>query len=384
VRRARIALGLPAAVGAVLAGCSAGQPPAAPQPTPIQVSLGACGQGWSHPRAGQQEFTLSDTDSRAGAVYLTDAASGAVYSSVDPLGPGGVATMRVTLGGGTYAFRCAMEDSDVVVGPPVRVDGASAGQPPVRPVSQADLIEPDRRYQAYVLGRLPALAALTGTLRADIRRGDLAAARRDWLPAHLAYERLGAAYGAFGEVDGTVNGLPNGLPGGVRDPGFTGFHRIEYGLWHGQPAASLTAPADALAAAVAGLRAQFERAQLDPLEVSIRAHEITENALQFELTGQSDFGSGSNLATVRANLDGTRQVLAILRPLLEPRYPGLRALDAALDRTQHDLDAQHAGGRWLPLAALDRTTRERIDADVSDLSERLAPVAAICEPRRVS
>ena len=31
-----------------------------------------------------------------------------------------------------------------------------------------------------------------------------------------------------------VDGLPDGLAAGVRDPDFTGLHRIEYGLWHGQ------------------------------------------------------------------------------------------------------------------------------------------------------
>jgi iron uptake system component EfeO len=377
-------LGIAAAVGATVSACSGSHPPAAGQPTPIQVSVSACGQGWSNPVAGPQEFVLTDTDSRAGEVYLTQAGTGAVYAYVDPLGPGGSASMRVTLGGGRYAFRCAMADSDVIEGPTVTIPGAAAGQQPVRPVSQADLIGPDKSYQAYVLGRLPVLAALVGTLRTDLGRGDLAAARADWLPAHLEYERLGAAYGAFGAADGAINGLPDGLPGGVRDPGFTGFHRLEYGLWHRAPAAELRAVGAALAGAVAGLRADFGAAQLDPLEVSIRAHEITENALQFELTGQSDLGSGSGLATVRANLDGTGEVLAILRPLLVTRYAGLAATDAALDRARRDLDRQHRDGRWTALAALSRTDRQRIDADISELTERLAPVATICEPRRLS
>lgn len=55
----------------------------------------------------------------------------------------------------------------------------------------------------------------------------LGAAREAWLPAHLAYERLGAAYGASGDLDGTIDGGPEGLPDGVHDKGFTGFHRVE-------------------------------------------------------------------------------------------------------------------------------------------------------------
>jgi iron uptake system component EfeO len=278
-----------------------------------------------------------------------------------------------------------MQDEDVVVGPTVTLTGtAKIVSPSVQPVSQQQLIGPTKQYETYVTQNLPGLATLVGTLRTDIAAGNLAEARADWLPAHLEYERLGAAYGAFGDADGKINGLPNGLPGGVGDKDFVGFHRIEYGLWHGQSAATLRPFADQLATAVAGLRKSFPTTQIDPLDVSIRAHEITENALQFELTGQTDFASNSNLATVRANLDGTQAVLAILKPLLTPRYPALAQLDRELTTAEHDLDAQHHGTSWTPLAQLTRPQRERINADISELTELLAPIAAICEPRRTS
>jgi len=118
------------------------------------------------------------------------------------------------------------------------------------------------------------------------------------------------------------------------------------------------------------LKHQFATAQIDPLQISIRAHEISENALQFELTGRTDFGSHSTLDTVRANLEGTDEVLSIIRSMLAPRYPQLAATEAQLHATEADL-ANHA-------------THERIDADISQLCEMLAPVAAILEPRKTS
>ena len=50
----------------------------------------------------------------------------------------------------------------------------------------------------------------------------------------------------FGAYDDEIDGLPFGLAGGVNDPGFTGFYRLEYGLWHGQSAAELTEAANQL------------------------------------------------------------------------------------------------------------------------------------------
>ncbi len=370
---------------AAVSACSSAKPVDSAAGTRVTVSVGQCGTGWNNPVAGHQHFLLVNTDTRSGEVLLTDALTGAAYADVEPIGPGTTTDLDINLGSGRYAFRCAMEDESTVVGPTVTIPGHTPRPVnPVQPVAQGDLIRATKSYEAYVNGQIPTLVHLTAALTDAISAGNLAAARTAWLPAHLEYERLGAAYDAFGDLDTDINGLPNGLPGGESDADWLGFHRIEYGLWNGQSALSLRPSAQALTRAVGQLGTQFAKAQIDPLEVSIRAHEIMENALQFELTAQTDFGSHSNLATVRANLDGTGTVLNILHPLLATRYPQLRQLTAAITSSQHDLDALRAGGVWPALTTLTRNQRERIDADISNLCELLAPVASILEPRRDS
>ena len=375
-----------------IAGCSdstQSPPGSGTGATRITVSVSQCGAGWTHAVAGAQHFVLANTDTRPGEVLLTDATTSAVFADVEPLAAGTSTDLTIALGSGSYAFHCAMEDESTVIGRTVTIPG-TAPQPvaPVLPVSQGDLIAVTKSYQKYVAGQLPQLVRLTTALRSAIKDGDWTAARRDWLPAHLAYERLGAAYDAFGDLDSAINGLPNGLPDGVRDARWTGFHRIEYGLWHGDSTPSLLGQATALLAAVRRLGPEFAAAQIDPLVVSIRAHEITENALQFELTGQTDFGSGSGLATTRANLAGTRVVLDLITPVLTSRYTGLPALNRAMGQAGADLDRLSHGSAsspvWPRLSTLSRAEHERIDADLSQLSELLAPVASILEPRRNS
>ena len=39
--------------------------------------------------------------------------------------------------------------------------------------------------------------------------------------------------------------------------------------------------------------------------LGLRTHEILENALEFQLTGHDDYGSGTTLATTLANIQGT-------------------------------------------------------------------------------
>ncbi|MEU2711356.1 EfeM/EfeO family lipoprotein [Streptomyces sp. NPDC007205] len=347
----------------------------------IDVSESRCGRGWTRPEPGVRTFDLHNSSDGAAEVYLEDPGSQVVYGEVEGVGPGTTRQLTVRLGKGTYAFKCVPDDADAVTGPSVHITAGQRG-PGAAPVTQHDLIPPSLAYQKWVGGGLDDAVRLTTRLRDAIGRGDLAGARSAWLPAHLEYERLGAAYDAFGDADTEINGTDAGLPGGVHDKDFAGFHRVEYGLWHGEPAAGLRAPAAALMKALTGLRDSWSQTRMDPAQLGLRAHEILENTVQFELTGRTDYGSGSNLATARANLDGTREVLSRLRPLLSTRYADLPGLDKDLERARHTLDGFRHGDRWTPLDGLSRARRERIDAVLGDLVERLASVATLCDPRR--
>ncbi|MFJ9780327.1 EfeM/EfeO family lipoprotein [Amycolatopsis sp. NPDC101161] len=372
-----------AAAGAVVAfwpdSASAGDPE-------IAVSRSACGTGWADPKPGPQTFRLHNTGSVTAEVDLIDPATGVIYGEVEGLGPATTRPLQVNLGNGSYAFRCLPEDTSAIVGPAVQVSGgAERTGPGVAPVTHNDLLGPLKAYQQHVTTGLGELVADTGALKNAVHGGDRAASETAWLTAHLTYERLGAAYNAFGDSDGALNGTADGLPNGTSDAGFTGFHRLEQGLWHGEDLGALGAVADRLDTDARALQASFGNSQVDGNDLGLRAHEIMENTLQFELTGRTDYGSGTNLATARANLDGTRAVLDVLRPLLAPRYPDLSKVDTWLTRTQSFLDAAHRpDGSWTPLAQLPQKERQKLNADVSELTELLAPVAAIAEPRRVS
>ncbi|MFJ9176364.1 EfeM/EfeO family lipoprotein [Streptomyces sp. NPDC102360] len=349
--------------------------------TLVEVSGSRCGEGWDAPAPGVQVFALHNTSDASAEVFLENPRSHVVYGEVEDIGPGTTRELTVRLGRGAYAFTCLPEDADAVTGPTVRIHKGRSG-PAAAPVTTHDLIPRAIAYQKWVGDGLDKVVRLTRHLRDAVDRGDLGAARTSWLPAHLQYERMGAAYDAFGDADGRINGTDAGLPGGTGDKDFTGFHRVEYGLWHGQSAHELRAPTAALLTAVSTLREDWAQTRMDPAQLGLRAHEILENTVQFELTGRTDFGSGSNLATARANVDGTREVLSRLHPILSRRYARLPALERDVRRAGQRLDELRHDGDWPPLERLSRTRREHLDALFGDLVERLASVATLCDPRR--
>jgi len=109
------------------------------------------------------------------------------------------------------------------------------------------------------------------------------------------------------------------------------------------------------------------------ITLALRTHEILENTLQFQLSGELDEGSGDELALGWADVQGTQLSLASLRTLLRASDPGLLAdLTAGLNRMEDAFKSyEHADGTWTPLSALTTLQRERLDGQLGALLQQL-------------
>ena len=383
-----IAVIIAAGVVVQLTGGARSTAEAKPDTYAIQVGISPCGIGWEHPTAGTQTFEVTNTSIAGVELYLQSPSSKAVYLDLESLGAGTTTQATTTLAAGRYQFVCLPADEAPVLGPVVTVTGArhvDGATPGVVPVTRNDLIPAAKSYTSWIESRLPVLKGDVSALAADVASGDLTKAKRDWLTGHLEYESLGAAYGAFGDADTAINGLPASSRTALDDPKLTGFHKIEALLWSGASARTIAPYTAGLVKDVSSLQADFPHAQIDPLDIGLRAHEILENALQFELTGRTDAGSHTNLATVDANLTGTLEALEPLRGILKTRYAEMTETDAAIAASRTLVESfRHPDGTWTPLASLTTTQRERVDAQIDQTIELLAPIAAICDVRRAA
>jgi len=370
------------AVLAMTAGVLAACGGSAPAANLVSVSNGGCGGRWHLASPGWHTFAVYNAAAEAVTVDLVNPADGAIYAEVETIGPQTTSPLSLDVGSGSYAFRCLFDEYDPITGPTVVVGGHAGGSPAILPITSNDLLGPARQYHAYVAAGLNTLVSQTDAVAADVRGGNLSAARTGWLTAHLTYERLGAAYDAFGTFDDEIDGRPDGLAGGLTSPKWTGFYRLEYGLWHGQSGHELTSVADTLAADVRALRASWPSTEINLLDLGLRTHEILENALEFQLSGHDDYGSGSTLATTAANVTGTLELLTVLHPLLTVRYSGLPAAYRWLDRLTTLLNHnKRPNGLGVPVSGLSQRSRAQIDAACGQALEELAPIAAITEPR---
>jgi high-affinity iron transporter len=361
----------------------------------VTVTRTGCARDWTSASAGTQTFTVDNQSGLAGEINLDDA-SGDIVAEIETIGPRTSAQLSATLYSGTYVFKCFMGGLPATVSQLVRVTAAgnaAASSPAasspikgtavgVKPVTTGQLAGPNKEYQAYAAGQLADLARAVTRIQADLRGGDIAAAQEDWLTAQLDWERVGASYDSFGNIGLAVDGLPDGLPDGVNDKNFTGLHRLEYGLWHGQSAATLLPVAATLASNVALVQQNLTSGGLagDPANLPVRAHEILEDALRDHLSGLDDQGGGAAFAQTYADVQVTTAVLGYLAPLINARQPGLPEIaDSQLDILNEALLATRVNGQWESLGTASLTAREHVDAAIDAVLETLAAVPDLLE-----
>jgi high-affinity iron transporter len=290
--------------------------------------------------------------------------------------PDAVENLVVRLKAGRYKWSCILAGRSTVVSAvqavqPTPVEGP-AGPMYMMPVYSTQMAPEVAAYRAYVTAELVLESNQVKLLGTAVAGGQMAAARAAWLTAHLTWHRIGGAYDAFGDLGLAIDGTAARLQTGLASPQFTGFHKVELDLWPNDDLAAAAVDTVTLLSDVNELAATFPHESLPATELPLRTHEILEDALRDELSGSDDYGSGTDMASVEADVDGTRELLSLLAPLLAPRAPRLEAtvgaqlttLDAALATTQ-------VNGHWVAVTEVPLAQREQVDGDIGAALETL-------------
>jgi hypothetical protein len=226
------------------------------------------------------------------------------------------------------------------------------------PLPARAFIGPVAAYRTYAERWSATALHDADALRSALASGNRTHAQSAWQTTWSAYLHLGAVYGLFGSLNQAIDGMPGGLRGGNHDPSFTGFHRLEMGLWTGASPRSLVPLASKLTSDLRQLRRILPSVQISPLEYATRAHEILEDAQRDLLSGTDVPFSGEGLLGTAAGLAATREVFHTLRPLLQGREnteAAVRSELALLDSAVASVHRAHS--RWPTLDQL--TIRER-------------------------
>lgn len=215
------------------------------------------------------------------------------------------------------------------------------------PVPASAFDHPVAVYRRYAERWAATLGRDVAPLTAALRAGDRGRARRDWATAFSDYLHLGAVYGL---LPGALNDDLAGMPGEIGDPHFVGLHRIEMGLWTNEPVRSLVPLGVKLSSTVRRLRAELPTAAVDPrsthvrlarglmavtvdpLDYTLRIHEILEDAQRDFMSGLDVPWSGAGVLATAAGVAATKELLSTVEPIMTGRGNAYGTSEYWLDR----------------------------------------------------
>ena len=159
------------------------------------------------------------------------------------------------------------------------------------------------------------------------------------------------------------------------DPGFTGFHRIEKGLWVDGTTTGLTELTAGLRANVADLRSRLDTLDIEPRVMARGAGELIDEVAQSKMTGEEDRYSKLDLWSIDPNVEGSAKIVDLLRPAIEKVDAGVsrRARCRVRERsTASSPSTASEGSGFQTFDKIDQVDLKALQAALADLSERLA------------
>jgi iron uptake system component EfeO len=372
--RLTIGAGIAAAILIALAGLYAvtlqkAAPPAGAMPPGVVVGVTAtaCEPNELTVPAGKTTFQVINHGERALEWEILNGVF--VVAERENILPGFIVPVTVNLDPGVYGITCGLLSNPrgklTVV--------AAAGAGPVKP-SLMDLIGPIAEYKFYVTGEVGTLVAETAKFAAAVKAGDLTAAQALYAPTRVHYERIEPIAELFSDLDGSIDSRADDHDQKEQDPGFTGFHRIEYGLFSQQSTAGLAPIADKLVADVTALQGRIAGLTVPPDKMVGGATALIEEVAATKISGEEDRYSHTDLWDFQANVDGAAKIVDLLRPLTaKADQPLSDKIDANLQAVNDVLAKYHrADGSFESYEKLTEADRLALKGPVTELAEDLS------------
>ncbi len=184
-------------------------------------------------------------------------------------------------------------------------------------VAPLDLVGPIADYKVYVSENLEKLVADTKTFTDAVKAGDVDKAKSLFAPTRMSYEAIEPIAELFSDLDGSIDSRADDHEKAEKDPEFTGFHRLEYGLFSENSTKELAPFADKLMADVTELNKRITDLTLPPEKVVGGAAVLMEEVAATKISGEEDRYSHTDLWDFKANFDGSRKIFDLVRPLIE-------------------------------------------------------------------
>ena len=233
-------------------------------------------------------------------------------------------------------------------------------------------------YKSYVTGEVDALVAQTQNLLGEVRAGHLKEAQDLYAPAHQHYERIEPIAELFNDLDGSMDAREDDFEKKAEDPNFTGFHRIEKGLFSDKSTKGLEPVADRLLADTLELQKRLKDLAISPKAFVGGTAELIEEVASKKITGEEDRYSRSDLWDFKANVDGAQKIVQLMSPLLVKHAPDLnKKIDANFAKVESILSKYKTKNGYESYEKLTEKDKLALKGPITALAEDLSTLRGL-------
>ena len=341
--------------------------------TVVTIHAHACEPNALTVPAGKNAFRIVNRSERAVEWEILDGVL--VIEERENIAPGLSQVINANLQPGDYAITCGLLSNPrgtLHVTPTAESEANAKARP-----SMVAFIGPLSEYRVYLSLQGSALIKAVTALQQAIEAGDLSAAQAAYVPARAAYQRIAPAAQRLAELDNAINARADYYEKREQDAAFSGFHRIEYGLFDQHSVEGMNPIAQRLQTDVTSLKQQLLAQNMAPEQLAAIVVRNMRSLAEIRSNGEEERYSHSDLNGFAANLEGTRKVIDLLRPLLSKSSgPLLEKINAASAGLDTELNGLKTDSGYRPYDQVDAVQRKLIADKAKTLADALDGIDA--------
>ena len=240
------------------------------------------------------------------------------------------------------------------------------------------LAKPLADYKVYVQGEAKELVAKTKAFTDAVKAGDIEKAKSLFAAARTHYERIEPIAELFNELDPAIDAREDDFKDKTEDAAFTGFHRIEHALWVKKDVSGVKEIAAKLLTDVEALQKEIDALSFPPNKVVGGAAVLIEEVAGSKISGEEDRYSHTDLSDFQANVEGSKKIVDLFRPLIEAKDKALlEKTDANFKQVEDILAKYKTPNGFEPYDKLSEEDRKALQAPINALAEDLAKLRGI-------
>lgn len=318
---------------------------------------------------GRRSFEILNSSDRPIEWEIVDGVM--VVAERENIAPGFRATLDVQLRPGRYDITCGLLSNPRGTLTVTQSDEASAA---ASEVTLRKFLGPLSEYRVYLVMQGNAAVKSAQTLRDAIAAGDLQAARAAWAQARLPYRRIEPMAFRISDLENTIDPRAAYLEAREQDTGFTGYHRIEYGLFQQGSTDGLTEIADRLVQDLQALAQRLKEVPLDPALLTALPGEAATHIAQSQVPDGENSYADNDPQDLAASIEGIGKLTGLLGQVVASVDP---KLGERITADEQAASGSIAAMQGKPYAQVSKAQRQELATQLTTLADGLGQLQTV-------